>query len=114
MIKRIEIEGEEIFLKKDWTGYRTVSPLVHPETKVFIWKNLFNKKGFLSLAYLCFLLLVLYLAFHEQLTNYQEVTSNPCKYCYESLDRLYSNISNLTKYDNFLTELNITNLTYGT
>ena len=99
-LKKIEIENEIVYLKKDWTGWRTVEPIIHPETKKFIWKNFLSKKGFLTLGYVIFLLLVLFFAFKEQLLNYKDVMENPCRYCYEQRESLLN-----------LTKLNLGNLT---
>lgn len=86
-LKTIEVDNEKVYLKKDWLGWRVVEPviLVDEEGKFikgsWSWKNFLNKKGFISLAYLIFLLFVVYLAFKEQITNYNQVLSNPCAYC---------------------------------
>lgn len=74
-------ENEEVWLKKDWFGWRVVEPVNHPETKKVIWKNLFNKKGFLMLGILLLLLGLGYLGYHEQIDNYKKVMNDPCSYC---------------------------------
>jgi hypothetical protein len=84
-MEKVEVNGEKIYLKKDWTGWRTIEPIIDPETKKFSWKGFLNKKGFLTLGYLLFLLLVLWLAFREQLINYHEIVSNPCNYCFDCM-----------------------------
>lgn len=95
-IKEVEIENERVYLKKDWTGWRTVEPIIEPTTKKFIWKNFLSKKGFLTLGYIIILLLVLWLAFREQLANYHEVVSNPCKYCLDCVTQQSSiNLTNI-------------------
>jgi len=91
-IKTIEIDNERIYLKKDWTGWRVVEPIIEPETRKFIWSNLFSKKGFLMLGILLIILGSLYLAFKEQLANYRYVLEHPCELC--------SNIINKTIVDN--------------
>jgi len=81
--KRVEIDNEKIYLKKDWTGWRVIEPITDPETKVFIWKNFLSKKSFLLLIVLLIIFLSLYLAFQEQYNNYKNVIENPCDFCYQ-------------------------------
>jgi len=80
-IKKIEIEGEEVFMKKDLLGWRVVEPIIHPETKKFSWKNFLNKKGFVTLALLLFFLFIFFIAFKEQVANYNIVMNDPCQFC---------------------------------
>jgi len=79
--KKVIIKEEEVFLRKDWTGWRTIEPLKHPETGEILWKNFFSKKGFITLGFLLFLLFLGYMTFKEQLNNYQRVVNNPCEFC---------------------------------
>ena len=72
-------ESEKVYLKKDFTGWRVVEPL-SLEGKI-IWKNVFNIKGFVVLAYILLLLLIIYLTYHEQIGNYERVIKNPCSFC---------------------------------
>lgn len=82
IIKAEELpDQEEVYLKKDWLGWRVVDPVKHPETGMIIWKNVFNKKGFLLLIILLLLLGIGYLGFNEQIDNYKKVMSDPCPYC---------------------------------
>jgi len=74
-------EGEEVYLKKDWTGWRVVEPIVHPTTKKFIWKNLFSKKGFLFLIVFIIIGLSFYSDVQRFMKQYNEVLENPCPYC---------------------------------
>jgi len=77
--------GEKVYLKKDWLGYRVVKPIKDPETGELIWKNLFDMRGFIWLIVLLFILGMLYLGFQEAINNYQQVLSNPCLYCSNSI-----------------------------
>lgn len=77
----MSIKGDVIYLKKDWTGWRVIEPIKDPKTKKIIWKNVFSKKGFLSLGVLLIILISLYLAFNESVNNYKEIMENPCEYC---------------------------------
>lgn len=82
IIEAAELPHEEkIYLKKDFLGWRVVEPIIDPETKKFIWKNFFNKKGFIALLFILMLLGVCYLAFKEQVDNYKRVMNEPCSFC---------------------------------
>ena len=85
-INKTIINNEEIFLKKDWLGWRTIEPIRHPETNQFLWKNFFSKKGFVLLLILILILSFTYLAFKEGINNYREVMKNPCKFCKDYKD----------------------------
>lgn len=74
-------EGEKVYLKKDFLGWRVIEPVIDPETNKILWKNLFSKRG---IAMLIFILVVLglgYLGFQEQINNYKLVMDNPCQFC---------------------------------
>jgi hypothetical protein len=103
---KIVHKGETIYLQKDLLGWRVVEPIREPETKVFIWKNFFSKKGFFILGIIILFLLIFYLAFNEQITNYRQVLSNPCDYCSSFKEESF------IKQDINLTN-NITNLRWG-
>jgi len=80
-MEKVILNDEEVFLKKDWTGWRVVEPIFHPETKKFILKNFLSKKGFLVLGFVIFLMTLVYFATQEQIANYHKVMSDPCPYC---------------------------------
>ena len=89
-------QGEVVYLKKDYFGWRVVEPIIDPKTNKFIWKNFLNKKGFVFLGFLLLLLGIGYLAYGEQISNYYEVMHNACKYCPLSSD--YVGQINLTNF----------------
>jgi hypothetical protein len=102
-LEKIEHNGEVIYLKKDYFGYRIIEPVKDPETNKIIWKNVLSKKGFLTLGVLLIILLSLYLAFKEQLGNYNKVMDNPCNYCKTCQDYartfiVKTNLSNTINY----------------
>ena len=82
--KEANIDGETIYIKKDWMGYRVIEPIKDPKTNQIIWKNILNKKGFLVLGFILLILGLGYLGFSEQVNNYREVMNNPCSYCEDS------------------------------
>lgn len=74
-------EYTKVYLVKGWTGWRTVDPIIDPETGKFNKKNFLNKKGFLTLIILLLIIGIGYLAFNEQIENYKMVINNPCEFC---------------------------------
>ena len=86
---------EKIYLKKDFLGWRVVDTVIDPSTKKIVWKNLFNKKGLLMLLFLLFLMGAIYMAYKEQIRNYQTVINNPCYFCTDCKEK---NIKVLTAY----------------
>jgi len=79
-------ENEKVYLKKDFLGWRVVEPVIDPETKRIVWRNVFSKKG---IAFLIFILVVIgfgYLAYQEQITNFNTVMENPCQFCEDCQD----------------------------
>lgn len=91
---------EKVYLKKDFLGWRVVEPIVDPETKKFVWKNFFNKKGFAVTIFILLLMGVSYLAFKEQVANYEMVINNPCAYCKSCQEHTREVIGNLS-FNNF-------------
>lgn len=75
-------EGEKVYLKKDWTGWRVVEPIKDEKGK-FLWKRILlgTRKERAFLGFIIFLALISYLAFDEQVANYNLVVNNPCAYC---------------------------------
>lgn len=86
-------EGEKVYLKKDWTGWRVVEPITYDARPVkvnnkidwsaFNWKRMLlgTRKERAFLGFIIFLALISYLAFDEQVANYNLVVNNPCAYC---------------------------------
>lgn len=96
--------GEKVYLKKDFLGWRVVEPVIDPETKKFVWKNFFSKKGFFNLLVIILILATLWLAFKEQIANYQAVMQNPdlfCKQYTQSITNMLSSDGNKLPIPNF-------------
>jgi hypothetical protein len=74
-------ESEEVYLKKDWLGWRVVDPL--RKDGVVDWKKFIigSKRTWFQLAIYILILLLLYLGIKELIANYQEIAANPCNYC---------------------------------
>jgi hypothetical protein len=89
--------GEKVYLKKDWLGWRVVEPITDPETGKFIWKNFFNKRGFIQLGIILLILVFSYFAFQEQLSNWNTVMSNPCSFCSDCHEQVRTVLGTLPK-----------------
>lgn len=75
-------EDTKVYLKKDWTGWRVVEP-IKDENGKFLWKRILlgTTKERVFLGFIFLIALLGYLAFDEQLDNYNRVVNNPCAYC---------------------------------
>ena len=71
---------EKVYLKKDFLGWRVVEPILD-ENKNIIWANVFSKRGMMALFIILIVLGFGWLAFEEQIDNYNSVMKEPCKYC---------------------------------
>ena len=86
MSKIIEASGipedTKVYLKKDWTGWRVVEPIMD-ENKKILWKRLIfgTRKERVFLAFIILIIISGYLAYREQLNNYYSVLNDPCSYC---------------------------------
>lgn len=74
-------EGEEVYLKKDFLGWRVVEPWKNKDDSIN-WFNLLlgGKRNLATLGFIILLALSLYLGFHEQLENAKMVIENPCAF----------------------------------
>ena len=80
-IKKIEVEGEQLSLKKTRWGYKVVHPVKDEEGKT-IWINLLVG-GWENFVILIFCLLVVFSFIYgmmELTTTCKDVIENPCKY----------------------------------
>lgn len=75
-------EGEEVYLKKDFFGWRVVNPIKNKDGKL-VWQNLIfgGKRNLLYLVLLMLFFGIAYLGVTELLHDYKEVAKNPCAYC---------------------------------
>lgn len=103
-------QDTKVYLKKDWTGWRVVEP-IKDENGKFLWKRILlgTTKERAFLGFIIFLALVSYLAFDEQLANYNAVVNNPCAYCNSCQEQTRQVIDNMKigEARKFPSELNI-------
>lgn len=75
-------EGDKVYLKKDWLGWRTVEPYRTPEGK---WQpfNLLlgGKRNMLFLVFVMILMFVAYTGVQELIGNYRTIAESPCDFC---------------------------------
>lgn len=98
-------EGEKVYLKKDFLGWRVVEPYKDMETgKINKFNLLLGGKR--NIAILIILLLIfggLMYGFNEKITEYKTVAQRPCDFC-DDCNK---------KYNPDEIQLNITKLTDG-
>jgi len=82
-------QGTQVYMKKDWLGYRIVQPIKNPDG-TWNWFNLLTggKRNLVTLLFMLFLALMLYLGINELISNYQIIAENPCTYCAEKVANL--------------------------
>lgn len=88
--KEINIDGEVVYLKKDYFGWRTYEP----NTKWWHWIT-GGKKNLIILIVLMLIALMLYIGINEMIGNYKAIATEPCKFCANCLTGAKVNMSNL-------------------
>lgn len=76
-------EGENIYLKKDFFGWRVVEPIKDPKTGNVNKFNLITggKRSLaVNIIYIVIALLI-YAGVNELIDGYKDVAANPCNYC---------------------------------
>ena len=88
-------EGEKVYLKKDWLGWRVVEPIKDPETGKTNYMSLLfgGKKGLVMLAVIIVICLLMYLGIQELIGNYRTIAEEPCKYCVDCLSKTINKIN---------------------
>lgn len=69
-------EGEKVYLKKDWLGWRVVEPPTKWYHYVFG-----SKKTIIMLIGLLLLAGMFYFGINEVISGYKDIAANPCNYC---------------------------------
>ena len=74
--------GEEVYLKKDWFGWRVVHPIKNKDGS-FNWFNILcgSKSNLVFLVILLLVGLGLYIGINELLSNYKLIAQDPCSFC---------------------------------
>lgn len=75
--------GEKVYLKKSWLGWRVVEPWKDMETEKINWINFLglNKSNLIFLAFITILAIGFYLGVNELINSYKFIADNPCKFC---------------------------------
>ena len=77
----LTIEGERVYLKKDFLGWRIINP-IKIEGKINYINLLFG--GYRNLILLIIFILIvvsLYFGVNEIIYSYKLIADNPCKFC---------------------------------
>lgn len=87
-MEKIEVKGEQIYLKKDILGWRIVHPVKNPDTGKINYPNLIfgGKRNLVMLIIILLLTLMISGGIKELISNYKDIAEKPCKYCNESLN----------------------------
>ena len=114
-------DGEKVYLKKDFLGWRVVEPWKNPETGKVNWFNLITggKKNLIMLIILMMLFGLAYAGVNELVGNYKKVAEDPCSFCTTCQAHTAKMIDNVNKFyskDKFkinLSDFQTANLTQG-
>ena len=81
-------EGEKVYLKKDFLGWRVVNP-IRNEDGSMNWFNLIfgSKSNLLFLVILLIFGVALYFGINELIGAYKDVAANPCAFCEDCYSR---------------------------
>ena len=76
-------EGEKVYLKKDFFGYRVIEPWKNPETGKINWFNFIfgGKRGIFFLIMVLLLAGFFYFGVKELISSYATIAANPCNFC---------------------------------
>lgn len=88
--KEIVIDGEIVYLKKDYFGWRTYDKPTKWHHYVFG-----SKKNLIMLIIIMFIALMLYIGINEVISGYKAIAANPCGYCVDCHANPSINMSNL-------------------
>ena len=80
-IKKISVDGDDIYLRKDFLGYRVVSPIKN-EDGTYNWMNLIlgNKRVILFTIVWLLIMAFIFLGVQDMLRSCKEFAKDPCKY----------------------------------
>lgn len=70
-IKEVEIDGERIYLRKDFLGWR----VIHPDKKI-----LGGKRNLLLLLLILAITITFFIAYYELSSQFNDMITNPCSY----------------------------------
>jgi hypothetical protein len=103
-------EGDKVYLKKDWFGYRVVLPAKN-EDGSWNWLNLMGgKKGIVLGIFYIVLAILFYLGVKELIGNYALVAANPCDFCKDCQEYVTKVVSGIKFGDNPIPQINFTGL----
>lgn len=91
-------EGERVYLKKDFIGWRVIEPWKNEDGSI----NKFNlllggKRNLFILGFVMILAVLIYLGFNEAIANYKMIAEAPCDFCL-SCSQASSSVFNLSNF----------------
>lgn len=92
-------EGEKIYLKKDFLGWRIVHPIRDESTKKINYFNLIfgGKRNLVILILILLASGILYLGLTERISNCKLVEESPCTFCESCFEQTRSVINSLNR-----------------
>ena len=104
-------EGEKIYLKKDFLGWRVIEPWRNPNGKLNLTNVFFGgKKGIFFLIIVLIIVFLLYFGINELVAQYKIIADSPCDFCtdcFEQTRKVLKDINNMELGIN-LTKINET------
>jgi len=89
-------EGDKVYLKKDFLGWRVVEPWRTPDGKLKLFNVLFGgKRGLLFLIIVMIISGLFYLGIDELIANYKIIADSPCNFCNSCFEQTRKVISDL-------------------
>lgn len=78
-------EGEKVYLKKDFAGWRVISPWRNDNGTINWFNFIFGgKRNLYLLIFLLILAALIFVGIKELISNYQFIADNPCAVCMNS------------------------------
>ena len=90
-------DGEKVYLKKDWLGWRVVHPIKNEDGSINWFNAIFSSKS--NLVFLIVLVILglgFWLGVNELISSYKVIADNPCYFCEDcasAINNLRSNWS---------------------
>lgn len=83
---KVEVNGESIYVKKDFLGWRVVEPTRDENGKLNLMHLIFGgKKNLIILVLLLAIAAFIYFGISDQLLQCKDIAAAPCNYCQEYL-----------------------------
>ena len=91
-------EGEKVYLKKDFLGWRVVEPWKNEDGIINTFNLLLGgKRNLFMLAIILIIILLVFVGLKENIAQYKEIAKSPCNFCSTTIkDTKYSSLTNIS------------------